>query len=130
MKGRTIAAGLIVATVVGATGGTIMADKYHDKQEKTIVEKQTVEVDKAHRDAEKLMINSKLLKESLVEMNKMIVSKGTIETSYRFSNKDEYITYDYPGIYNPMKVLWNKLTYKDVTFTARYTYNIRTTYPI
>ena len=39
MKGRTIAAGLIVATVVGATGGTIMADKYHDKQEKTIVEK-------------------------------------------------------------------------------------------
>lgn len=124
MKGRTIAAGLIVATVVGATGGTIMADKYHDKQEKTIVEKQTFEIDKAHRDAEKLIINSKLLKESLVEMNKMIVSKGTIETSYRFSNKDEYITYDYPGIYNPMKVLWNKLTFKDVTFTARYTYNI------
>lgn len=124
MKSRTIAAGLIVATVVGATGGTIMADKYYDKQEKTIVEKQTYDIEKAHRDAEKLIMNCKLLKESLVDMNKMIVSKGTIETSYRFSNKDEYINYYWEGCYNPMKVLWNKLTYKDVTFTAKYTYNV------
>lgn len=124
MRGRAIAAGLLVATVVGVTGGAIVTDKIHDKQEKTIVEKQTIEIDKAHRDAEKLMISSKLLKESLIEMNKMIVATGTIETSYRFSNKDAYITYDYPGIYNPMEVLWNKLTYKDVTFTAKYTYNV------
>ena len=63
------------------------------------IEKQTYDIEKAHRDAEKLIINCKLLKESLVDMNKMIVSKGTIETSYRFSNKDEYINYYWEGCY-------------------------------
>ncbi len=124
MKGRAIAAGLVVATVVGVTGGSIITDRYHDKREKTIIESRIEQSDKAHKEVEQLIISSKLLKETLVEMSTMIVSKGTIETSYRFTNKDEYITYDYPGVYNPMKVLWNKLTYKDVTFTAKYNYNI------
>ena len=124
MRSRTIAAGLLVATVVGMVGGEVISDRISYKQQTEIQQMKEINLNNAQQEIEKLYSNGKLLKESLSRMNEMIIAKGNIETSYRFSNKDDYIMYDYQNAYNPMKVVWNKLTYRDVVFTAKYNYNI------
>lgn len=124
MKTRTIAGLLIVTSVTTAVGTNTYI---HNREQEAIeiVEQENFKTAQQHlKEMKQMYTNGKVLEESLQAMNKMIVARGSIETSYRFSNKDQYVMRNYEGMYNMMQCLWGKLTYQDVTFTAKYNYNI------
>lgn len=124
MKTRTIA-GLLVITSVTTAVSTNAFKELKDKEAVQAIEVIQEEKIKNIRDEiQKICTDKKILENNLQAMNKMTVARGNIETSYRFSNKDQYIMRDIEGLYNMMECLWGKLTYRDVVLTAKYNYNI------
>lgn len=124
MKTRTIA-GLLVVTSVTTAVSTNAFKELKDKEAiQAIKVVQEEKIKNARDEIQKICTDRKILENSLQEMNKMIVARGSIETSYSFSNKDKYVMRNVEGLYNMMECLWGKLTYRDVVLTAKYNYNI------
>ena len=124
MKTRIIV-GLLVVTSVTTAISMNTFKEFKDKE--AVQDIKVIQEEKMQNirdEIQKICTDKKVLENSLQAMNKMIVARGNIETSYRFSNKDQYIMRDIEGLYNMMECLWGKLTYRDVILTAKYNYNI------
>ena len=124
MKTRIIV-GLLVVTSVTTAISMNTFKEFKDKE--AVQDIKVIQEEKMQNirdEIQKICTDKKVLENSLQAMNKMIVARGNIETSYRFSNKDQYIMRDIEGLYNMMECLWGKLTYRDVVLTAKYNYNI------
>ncbi|MGN1370926.1 MAG: DUF4230 domain-containing protein [Candidatus Coprovivens sp.] len=123
MKGKTIAGLLVItsATSIGAT--TYVQQKRQEEQRRQeLIEEYKKQIKDAEQQIKEMYTDKNILNETFKSMNKMIVARGTIETSYRFSNKCKAVMAD--SVTNICKNIWNRLTYKDVIFTAKYYYNV------
>ena len=106
MKTRTIA-GLLVITSVTTAVSTNAFKELKDKEAVQAIEViQEKKIKNIRDEIQKICTDKKVLENNLQAMNKMTVARGNIETSYRFSNKDQYIMRDIEGLYNMMECLW------------------------